>query len=655
MDVILGTAGHIDHGKTTLVRALTGIDCDRLEEEKRRGITIELGFAWLDLPDGRRVGIVDVPGHERFIKNMVAGASGVDCVLLVVAADEGIMPQTREHLEICSLLGVRSGLVALTKADQVDAEWLKDVQDEVRDALAGSFLANAPMIPVSAVTGEGLDRLRNEIASLLSHLDAHERADIFRLPVDRVFSMRGHGTIVTGTIVSGSCSQGEQLCMIPADKAVRARNLQVHNEQVERAREGQRCAINLQGLEVEDIQRGDVVARPDTLFPVKSWIMGLTCLKSSPLPIRQRAEVHFHHGTRECLAKIVFRDRDLLEPGQSALAEVKFDTPMAAIYGDHCVIRAHSPLRTIAGGVLVDPMPPALVKRNADYGIKLELLQKLGEPDPANPFLLARKTPDELAALSLALWAAPGTDLNHLQVLTNLHRDVLVRALKDLEEKGEAYCWDFARGMWVGNEALDECMKRCCQRAEELHAREPLKSNFSQNALTDGWGSAMPQKFLQEVINRAVKAGLLQQEGTGLKLAGHSMRFDKAESRIMESLTRKIEAGGKTPPFIKEIAEERGWEIKKIQPLLNFLCDSGKLLKLQDGVYYDKIIFARMVEDIRAWFENHEELEIGNIKEVLGLSRKYAIPVLEYLDNTGVTYRVGNKRRLKKIQKTGEK
>ena len=304
MSVVMGTAGHIDHGKTSLVRALTGIDCDRLEEEKRRGITIELGFAWAVMPDGERLGIVDVPGHERFVKNMVAGASGVDFVMLVIAADEGVMPQTREHLEICSLLGIRRGFVALTKIDMVDADWLALVTEDVRQFVAGSFLEGAPIFPVSASTGEGLDALKKYIFDSVKKMPTRDSSDIFRLPVDRVFTLKGHGTVVTGTVASGAVEAGEEVCIQPQGTLSRARSLQCHGDPAEVVRTGRRCAMNVQGVEVDDIHRGDVVCRPGTLFPSRRWLVRLSSLGSAPRPLRQRTEVHFHHGTRECAARV---------------------------------------------------------------------------------------------------------------------------------------------------------------------------------------------------------------------------------------------------------------------------------------------------------------------------------------------------------------
>ena len=377
MPVVMGTAGHIDHGKTTLIRALTGTDCDRLEEEKRRGITIELGFAELPLPGGRSLSVVDVPGHEKFVRTMVAGASGVDFVLLVIAADEGVMPQTREHLEICSLLGVRDGIVALTKIDAVDEEMLELAREDATAFLAGSPLENAPVMPVSARGGEGLEALKNALAELEAHLAPVRSQDLFRLPVDRIFTLRGHGTVVTGTMIAGSVSVGDIVEIVPSGLQSKVRSLQSHGESVTTAPAGRRTAVNIPDLAVEQMQRGEVLTFPNTLFPTYSWVLMSSCLPSSPRPLRHRAEVHFHHGSREIQARLYFTDRDKLLPGDSCLCEARFEEPLAAVFGDRCVIRSFSPLRTVAGAVVLNPLGVDLRRRSRGFARRCDLLASL--------------------------------------------------------------------------------------------------------------------------------------------------------------------------------------------------------------------------------------------------------------------------------------
>lgn len=648
MDAILGTAGHIDHGKTSLVRALTGINCDRLDEEKRRGITIDLGFAWLDLPDGRRLGIIDVPGHERFVKTMVAGAAGIDCMLLVIAADEGVMPQTREHLDICSLLGVRSGIVALTKIDMVDADWLQMVSDDVRENLRGTFLEGAPILPVSSATGQGLDELRSAVFDLVGSLKENSGTDILRLPVDRVFTLKGFGTVVTGTLVSGSCRQGEDICILPTGKNARVRSIQVHGNSVEEGRRGQRCALNLQGVEVEDIQRGDIIARPDTLFPSRRWIVELACLPNAPHPLRQRMEIHFHHGSKECSAKLIFKDRNELKPGERAITEIHLAQPIAGIFGDHCVMRAHSPLRTIAGGTLIDPLPPILRARDPLFTQKFKALEDLTKLAEQKDKARSATKAQELTALALSLCDMPGTDEKRLAVLTGLPANSLEAALKKLAEKGQVICWDASSKSWVDKNVFEASLENALKRIAELHEREPLKGFFAQNALCAGWGDNLPSRYTQKVLERGVKRGLLKEEGNGLKLASWEIKPDADQSAIMGRLVEMYEKNGLTPPTLKEAQEHLATDQKQILSILAHLCENGKLVRIQEGLYYNKAVLDDIMRKIREWFENNDNLDVGAMKTIFGISRKFAIPLLEYLDSVGITYRVGNQRQLRK-------
>ncbi|MGH7377367.1 MAG: selenocysteine-specific translation elongation factor, partial [Candidatus Methylomirabilales bacterium] len=356
--IIVGTAGHIDHGKTSLVKALTGIDTDRLKEEKERGISIELGFAHLTLPGGLRLGIVDVPGHERFVKTMLAGVGGIDLVILVIAADEGIMPQTREHLHICRLLHIPRGLVALTKRDLVDPDWLEMVAEETRTFLKGTFLEGAPILPVSATTGAGLEELKTALAALAAEAEPKRVDGIFRLPIDRVFTMKGFGTVVTGTLLAGSLKVADEVVVLPEGARSRVRRLQVHGEAVEQAFAGQRTAVNLPGIEVSGIARGSLLCLPGTFRPASAMDATLTLLADAPRALKNRGRVRFHLGTSEVLARVVFLDREELEPGQSAYVHLRLESRGAALPQDRFVIRSYSPAVTIGGGIILDPAPP---------------------------------------------------------------------------------------------------------------------------------------------------------------------------------------------------------------------------------------------------------------------------------------------------------
>ena len=642
MSVVMGTAGHIDHGKTSLVRALTGIDCDRLEEEKRRGITIELGFAWADMPGGERLGIVDVPGHERFVKNMVAGASGVDFVMLVIAADEGVMPQTREHLEICSLLGIRRGFVALTKIDMADAAWLELVTEDVRQFVAGSFLEGAPIFPVSAATGQGMEALRKYLFDSVKKMPARDGTDIFRLPVDRVFTLKGHGTVVTGTVASGAVETGEEVCVQPQGTPSRARSLQCHGAPAEIVRAGRRCAMNLQGVDVDDIRRGDVVCRPGTLFPSRRWLVNLTCLASAPRPLRQRTEVHFHHGTRECAARVRFYDRDRLAPGETCLAELRFSEDMTGLFGDHCVLRAYSPLRTVAGGTAVSVLPPELRARDPRRVEKLALLARL--PELADPGYVTEHTASDLVSAALELAGPAGTDVPRLQVLTGLRATPLQKQLQDMASRGNALCWDRESRAWITTPALQRLLDACVARTGQCHTRDPLKPAVSQGAACAGWSAGLPPRLVQKTLELALKKGQLVREGDGLRLPSHKVSLGDDAERLRTILLEAHDRAGMTPPNLKDVLEETGATEKQALPVLRLLCEEKRLVRLKDGLYCSRAAVDAILDRVRAWFSDHDDLDVGGLKTILGLSRKYLIAILEYMDREKITVRIGDKR-----------
>ena len=643
MPIILGTAGHIDHGKTTLVRALTGIDCDRLEEEKRRGITIELGFAYCDLPNGQRLGIVDVPGHERFVKNMVAGAAGIDMVMLVIAADEGVMPQTREHLEICSLLGIRSGFVALTKADMVDADWLTMVTDDVAHFLEGTFLEGAPILPVSAVSGLGMDALRAHIASMAQALPAREDGDLLRLPVDRVFTLKGHGTVITGTVISGAVATGDDVVFMPQGLPSRVRSLQSHGASAERIRRGQRCAVNVQGLEVTDIERGFVMARAGRLFPSARWLVRLTCLRSAPRPLRHRTEVHFHHGSRECAARIFLLDREKLAPGDSALAELRLSEEMTGVFGDHCVIRAYSPLRTVAGGSIVSPLEIPLRKKDPLRQEKLDILHEL--PVLSLPENLAKNGAAPFVQAVLRLRGEAGASFAMLKVLSGLGERLLEKSLLTLSTQSEAVCYDKETRQWIAGAAFARLTDACLAQAADFHRKEPLKAGMARGALLAGWAKNLPVKLAHIVVERALKAGTLVMEGEILRLASHTVTLGANQSGLKDKLRAAHDKAGMTPPNLKELLDELGVSPKEAAPVLKMLCDEKALVKWKDGLYCSGAAMDGILENVRTWFSTHNDLDLGGLKEILGgLSRKYLVAIMEYMDREKITVRVGDAR-----------
>ncbi|BDQ33176.1 selenocysteine-specific translation elongation factor [Pseudodesulfovibrio portus] len=633
MPVIMGTAGHIDHGKTTLIKALTGIDCDRLSEEKKRGITIELGFAFLDLGEGDRLGIVDVPGHEKFVKNMVAGAAGVDFVILVIAADEGIMPQTREHLEICQLLGVTTGLVALTKTDMVDAEWLEMVEDEVASYLEPTFLSGAPVIPVSAHTGAGLEELKDALRTLISEFSPRRRSDLFRLPVDRVFTMKGHGTVVTGTMVSGSISVGDDVTLYPGGVGSKVRGLQSHGETVDTAQAGRRTAVNLAGLEVDDIRRGDVLARPGTLFPTNVWDIELTVLESSHLPLKHRKEIHFHHGAREVLARIHLLDRDELKPGETAICQARFTEPLAGVYDDRIVLRSFSPLRAFAGGRIVGPVGHK-VKRFSD---RVEQMK-----------LLADDRPEVVAATQLELAGPDGVDFAELLTMTNLESKGLEKTLGVLGGQQKAVLFDKETRRYAGGELVESLADGLLEFLADFHRKDSMKPGVQRGELASSWGRGLPPKLFHHVLEKLLKKGDVVAEQEVIKLKDHKVSLASDQEKVREIIQAAYREGGTTPPNLKDVLASLGMDFKAASGVFRVLQDQGEIVRVSGDMYYQCAALDGIKQKVLAFFEEKEEMSAPDFKDLTGLSRKYLIPVLEYFDKEKLTVRVGDVRRLRK-------
>ncbi|WP_272700037.1 selenocysteine-specific translation elongation factor [Desulfovibrio sp. Fe33] len=633
MPVIMGTAGHIDHGKTTLIKALTGIDCDRLSEEKKRGITIELGFAFLDLGEDNRLGIVDVPGHEKFVKNMVAGAAGVDFVVLVIAADEGIMPQTREHLEICQLLGVSAGLVALTKIDMVDEEWLEMVKEEVAAYLEPTFLGGAPILPVSAHTGQGLDELKAELRKLVAEFKPRRRSDLFRLPVDRVFTMKGHGTVVTGTMISGAISLGEDVTLYPGSTTSKVRGLQSHGETVETAQAGRRTAVNLAGLEVDDVRRGDVLARPGSLFPSDVWDIELTVLESSRLPLKHRREIHFHHGAREVLARIHLLDRDELAPGETAVCQARFSEPMAGVWGDRVVLRSFSPLRAFAGGRVIGPAGHSIKRFSKD----VELLGQL-----------ASDKPEEVASAQLELAGPKGVSFAELLTMTNLETKGLEKTLGLLGGQQRAVLFDKESRRYAGGALVDRLASGLLDFLAEYHRRESMKPGVQRGELASSWGRELPPKLMHYLLERLLKKGDIEADQEVFRLKGHKVSLASDQAKVRETILDAYSQGGATPPNLKDVLESLGMDAKQAAPVLRLLQDQGDLVRIKDDMYYHAPALNGIRESIIGFFAGHEEMSAPDFKDITGLSRKYLIPVLEYFDKEKLTVRVGDVRRLRK-------
>ncbi len=641
---IIGTAGHVDHGKTTLVRALTGVDTDRLPEERRRGISIDLGFAEVLLPGGRRAGIVDVPGHERFVRNMVAGASGIDLCLLVVAADEGVMPQTREHLDIVRLLGVGRAVCALTKADLVDTAWLDLVREDVQALLRSTPLRDAPLVPVSAVSGAGLEELRQALATGLAGVEAHHDRGFARLPVDRVFTVAGFGTVVTGTLTSGAVSLEDRLELLPAGRPVRVRGLQVHGRPVATARAGQRAALNLGGIERADAARGDVVATPGTLAAHTLLAVRLLALgerggvaPAAGRPVAQAGALrhgqplHVHAGTAEAVGRLSLLEGDALSAGGAGFALLRLDRPLAVGRGDRFIVRSYSPVTTLGGGVVLD------TGRRYHRGdpAALAALATLERGDPAELLLAAARGAVPLAAADVAR----GAGLRPPEAEPALARLLADGRLVALEEGG-------ARLVTPAS-AWADLRQRVLDQARDYHARFPLRAGLPREELRRGALAGLDTRAASAVVAHLARGGDVGVEGERVVLPGFRPSLPLAWAVAADRLAAALDAAGLTPPGTAEALQAAGFpgDAAERGELLAHLAERGRLVRAGDLCFSPRAV-AEAADAVRGFLRAHGSMTVADLRDLLGVTRKHAVPLAEYLDGAHVTRREGDVRRL---------
>jgi selenocysteine-specific elongation factor len=627
--VVAGTAGHIDHGKSTLVHALTGIDPDRLKEEKERGITIDIGFAHLDLGGGLTLGIVDVPGHERFVKNMLAGVGGIDLVMLVIAADEGVMPQTREHLAICQLLRVRSGCVVLTKVDLAEPDWLELVREDVRGFLRGTFLEDAPLLPVSAKTGEGLPALRETLARLAGAVPARSTDATFRLPIDRVFTIRGFGTVVTGAVASGQLALEERVEVYPRGLQAKVRGIQTHGRPVPAAVAGQRAAVNLQGVERAAIERGDVLSLPGLLEP--TYMLDATCelLADAPAPLRARQRVRFHIGTSEVMARVHLLEGASLEPGRTGYVQLRLEAPVVALPRDRYVIRSYSPMVTIGGGELLDVAPPK-ARRGAEHVARLRVLER-GEAAAVLEAHIERI-------------GGGGARTAVLRARTPFGPEALRALLQDLVARGRVLLVD--REWYVHAEAAGRLGREAEGELRAFHAREPLKPGMSKEELRTRLGTLDERVFLA-LLERFAAAGLLVVEKDKVRAAQHAVRLTADQQAARDRLEAEFQGAGVAPPTLEEAFQKLGLAPPLGHAVAQLLVDGRRLVRIREGLYFHAEPLQGAVDRVLAFLRDRREITPQDIKDLLGISRKYAIPLLEWLDSQRLTVRVGDKRVLR--------
>ncbi|MGA2607402.1 MAG: selenocysteine-specific translation elongation factor [Terriglobia bacterium] len=632
--LIVGTAGHIDHGKSALVLALTGIDPDRLEEEKKRGITIDLGFAHLDLGEGIRVGFIDVPGHERFVRNMLAGVGGIDLVILVVAADESIKPQTREHFDICKLLGIRKGLVAITKSDLVDREIMDLVRLEMQEFVRGSFLEDAPLLRVSAKTGEGLEALKDELRRLALEVTPKPEELPFRLPIDRAFVMKGFGTVVTGTLIAGRIEKDAEVEIYPLGRRVRVRGIEVHNAPARTALAGQRTAVNLPGIEAKEISRGMVLAPPGLFQPTSRLDCRLNLLPAAR-PLKNRAKFHFHCGAAETIAEVVLLEGKELEPGSSAFAQLRLSEPSVLMPGDRFIIRQFSPVTTIGGGSVLDNQPARRRLGDATVVPLLDTLEK-GDSEVRLEWLVRQAGEAPLSGLVSRTGWPPAEVLRVGRVLASTNRLALLGQPPEL---------------FVHQEHFQELARRVIEQLEKFHAQNPLVAGLPKEDLRSRTDTrslphpASPSNLLFNALLQTLAAqGKVDVQGEAVRLAGRRIQLTPEEQVAKDQISAAFERRGLAVPGTPEVLAKLHIDRPRAEKLLQILLKENVLLKVTEDLIFHRSALQQLKELLVRRKAQSNRINVAVFKEITGLSRKYAIPLLEYLDRERVTRREGDER-----------
>ena len=625
---VLGTAGHVDHGKSTLVKALTGIDPDRLQEEKAREMTIDLGFAWLTLPSRREVSIVDVPGHERFIKNMLAGAGGIDAALLVIAADEGPMPQTEEHLDILHLLGVERGIVVLTKRDVVDDEWLELMVEEVRERIMATSLAGSTIVPVSARTGQGLPALKTEIDRLLEGTEPRNDRGRPRLPIDRAFTIAGFGTVVTGTLIDGSLRVGQEVTVVPGGLKSRVRGLQSHRHKVEAIGPGNRVAVNLVGLEVEQLSRGMVLTIPGWLEPTRRVDINLHLLPDAPAPLEQNTLLDFFTGSAETPAQATLLDTDMLMPGQSGWVQLRLRDEVALAKGDKYIVRRPSPSLTIGGGQVVDSHPRRHKRFNEETLQTLETLQK-GTP----------------AELMLEALGSTALEVRAAIEKTGISADEAAQALDTLIAEGrivrlsgnpDSRITSQPTSLIMSSAAWEDILRRAEALLRHFHHQQPLRRGMSKEELRSRLSQAIAPRAFGPLMSLGVRHGIIEEDATTYRLPGYEPTFSPRQKEEIEQLHRAHATNKYSPQSPAELG---------VHPdVVAALVDAGELVKIDDTLYYTRAAYDEMRDLILQTIDKRGDVNVAAMRDLFGTSRKYAIPFLEHLDEQKVTRRVGDVR-----------
>lgn len=626
-NIIIGTAGHVDHGKTALIKALTGIETDRIKEEKKRGITIELGFAYLDLPDGEKAGIIDVPGHEKFVKNMLAGAGGIDLALLVVAADEGFMPQTREHLGILSLLNISEGIIVITKKDMVDDDWLEIVCEDVRSEVKGTFLENAQIIPVSSYTGEGIEQLKTAIFELIDQNTQIKNLDIpFRIPVDRIFSVEGFGTVITGTLIEGRMKIGDPVTIYPSRIESRVRNLQVHSHDVTEAYAGQRVAVNLAGLKKTDLNKGDVVAVPNSMHTTMMIDIKLNILRDCEREILNGTRLHLYHGARDVLCKVILLDRDSISAGESCYAQLRLEEEIAVKTGDRFVLRFYSPLETIGGGVILDSNP---FKHKRNDPAVLESLH-------------IKESGSDKEKISAALhdYSSRFETLDFLQVQTAIPKEQFDQQIQKLLKDKTAF--RVSDSIVIHSDYLTHLKDTAVRLLSAYHQENPLRDGMKKDEFRSKFLHFDDIAVIDKITDSLVNRKFLKYVNGCVALAD----FEVQKDDNLEEIEAAFREGGFSPESPDQIAT-RFPKVKNYRQVVESLVNTGRLVRVEDKILLHVDYYEKALSMAKEHIAQNGQITLAEMRDLMGASRKFAVAVLEYWDRRNITKKVGDARVLK--------
>lgn len=628
---IVGTAGHIDHGKTTLIKALTGRETDRLKEERKRGISIELGFTYFDLPSGKRAGIIDVPGHEKFIKNMLAGAIGIDIVILVVAADEGVMPQTKEHLDILQLLGIKKGFIVLTKIDLVDEEWLELVMEDIKEHVKGTFLENTPIIPVSSTKNIGLDEVRDKIDDLTEEIEERNIKDMPRLPIDRVFTISGFGTIVTGTLISGTFKVGDEVEVFPGNKKGRIRSLQVHDEDVNIVEAGQRVAMNIAGLKKSSINRGNVVAPIDSMKDTMMLDVKVKLLENIPKNIENRSRLRLYIGTQEILCRIVLLDKEKLLPGESAYAQLRLEEPTVAKRGDKFILRFYSPMFTIGGGKVLEANPEKKKRFDKQAIKELEIKDK-GEIGDVIEKVIKDRSKEFPTVKDISIYTViPKEDIN--------------KEIESLRLKNKVITFSLSKDTYVIHIEYFNCLQeKIEEELKRYHIYRPLKLGIGKEEIRSKYFKNTKPRVADEFINLLIKKGIIKQKNEYIFLEGFEIKYNEEQNKIKEEIKKIFIREGFLLPKYEDIAREIKFDDHEIKQVFESLLDNGEVLKLKEGVYILKEVYNKAIIILKEYLDKNDSITVSQYRDLLNTNRKVSIALLEYFDEIKITKRVGDKR-----------